>query len=125
MSIARQSSDTATWGTPSDGRREERYPAQPGVRLILQVSPDSEPEEAQLRDISLHGFGISTARYIEPGSQVLLRTRKQRIQAEVIYCNVDGDRYRTGIIVHHAAREQTAYKRTRDWETLLTSGRGQ
>jgi hypothetical protein len=109
---------------PEEARREDRYPAQAGVTLSLQVSPESEPEEVELRDISLHGFGISVSRYIEPGSCVLLRTRKQRIEAEIVYCNADRDRYRAGIVVRRARRERFTPDRKRNWDDLIAGSRG-
>ena len=109
---------------PEEARREQRYPAQAGVNLSLQVSPESEPEEVELRDISLHGFGISVSRYIEPGSYVVLRTRKQRIEAEIVYCSADRDRYRAGIIVRRAKRQRFAPDGKRNWDNLISGSRG-
>ena len=109
---------------PAEARREQRYPAQPGVKLSLHVSPDSEPEEVELRDISLHGFGISVSRYIEPGSYVVLRTRRQRIEGEIAYCTADRGRYRAGIVVRRAKRERFAPDGKRNWDNLISGSRG-
>jgi PilZ domain-containing protein len=124
MSIANQLPQSAAAVNPAETRREERYPAQAGVRLSLQVSPESEPEQVELRDISLHGFGISVSRYIEPGSNVVLRTTKQRIDAEIMYCKADGDRYRAGIVVRRARRERATPDRKRNWDNLIAGSRG-
>ena len=67
---------------PAEERSERRYPAPAGVKLSLQAPPDAPPEEADLVDISLSGFGISTARHITTGSPVLLRLGAQRIRSE-------------------------------------------
>ena len=123
MSRASQLAEAPARSTSSEGRREKRYPAQTGVKLSLQVLPDGKPEEAELKDISLHGFGISVSHFIEPGTQVVIRTRKQRIDAEIIYCRADKDRYRAGITVHHAERELAAPKQKRNWDSLLAGSR--
>ena len=116
MSKASQLAEAPDSTIRPDGRREKRY-QQPGVKVTIQVLPDGTPEEVALRDISLHGFGIDINRYLEPGTPVLIRARKQRIEAEIVYCLSEGDAYRAGISVRHATREQAAPKR--NWESLL------
>lgn len=111
MSKASSLAEAPVTANRSDARREKRYPAHIGVKIGLQVLPDGKPEEADLRDISLHGFGITVNHHIEPGTRVILRARKQRIDAEVIYCHPEEGGYRAGIAVHHAEREQPVKKR--------------
>lgn len=123
MPILNEQPEVTVAGNSQEGRREPRYPAQTGVTLSLQVSPESEPEEVELRDISLHGFGVSVSRFIEPGSYVILRTRKQKIEGEIAYCNADRGRYRAGIVVRRAKREPFSPAAKRNWEDLISGSR--
>ena len=111
---------------PTDGyeqRHEQRYPARAGVKLSLQIAPGAPSEDADLCNISLHGLGILTTRFIKPGSRILLRMGMQRMEAEVRHCSADKYCYRAGVVVRHSTVDRSASSGNRDWDALLARNR--
>ena len=108
---------------PAEERCERRYKVPDGVKLSLQVPPDEVTEEVVLCDISLRGFGIETARYIEPGTSVVLRMGSRRIEAEVKHCDAENHGYRVGVLVHRSVNERFFAIGGCDWDTLLARSR--
>lgn len=98
----------------ADHRCERRYAIPPGMRLKIQMSPEEQPAEAELRDISRSGVGLMLQRVIAPGTSVTFPFGSQVIFAQVRYCYPAGGGFAAGVLIREILAENGAVYPTLD-----------
>jgi hypothetical protein len=88
---------------PLDQRRELRYVIPRGMKLQVQASPQDEPVEVELHDISRNGVGI-----IPPEALITFPFGSQRVFAQVRYCQPSGSGFVVGALIREVVAENGA-----------------
>lgn len=84
---------------PPDQRKEPRYAIPRGMKLNVRTSPEDEPVDAELRDISRNGVGLISPRVIPPGASIRFPFGSQQIFADVRYCCPTGTGFVVGALI--------------------------
>jgi hypothetical protein len=93
---------------PPDQRRELRYVIPRGMKLQVQTSPQDEPVEVELHDISRNGLGLISPRVIPPEASITFPFGSQRIFAQVRYCQPSGSGFVVGALIREVVAENGA-----------------
>ena len=97
---------------PPDLRRERRHAIPRGMKLKVRTSPQNELVDAELRDISRNGVGLTSPRVIPPGASISFPFGSQRIFAQVRYCSSVGTGFMVGALILEVVAENGAFSTT-------------
>jgi hypothetical protein len=78
------------------------------MKLKIQMSPEEQPAEAELRDISRSGAGLMLKRTIAPGTSITFPFGSQMIFAQVRYCYPAGSGFAAGVVIREILAEDGA-----------------
>ena len=97
---------------PPDLRRERRHAIPRGMKLKVRISPQNVFVDAELRDISRNGVGLTSPRVIPPGASISFPFGSQRIFAQVRYCSSVGTGFMVGALILEVVAENGAFSTT-------------
>jgi hypothetical protein len=82
------------------------------MKLKVRISPQNELVDAELRDISRNGVGLTSPRVIPPGASISFPFGSQRIFAQVRYCSSVGTGFIVGALILEVVVESGAISTT-------------
>ena len=77
-----------THAPPRNRRRETRYTIPRGVFVPLRIVPETETEDAELRNLSQHGVALVSPRLAAPGTYISFYFSGARVYGQVRHCRL-------------------------------------